>query len=84
VSVNIDTDNGYFGLINPCGMAGLRMAALSDIIGTRVPMAEAVGGLARSFKAIFGLEGDCERMDPADVRVSGYGAAQMSKYGGTL
>jgi lipoic acid synthetase len=41
IAINIDPDLSHFDLIHPCGLAGVRMTSLSEVLGRAVPIGEA-------------------------------------------
>jgi lipoate-protein ligase B len=53
IAVNIDTDPAHFELINPCGMPDVEVTSLTDEVGKRVPMSEAVESFVFHFSRVF-------------------------------
>jgi lipoic acid synthetase/lipoyl(octanoyl) transferase len=55
LSININIDLGYFGMINPCGLKGARVTSLAGILGAPVPMGEAKARMTRLLRGMFDL-----------------------------
>ena len=51
VALNVDVDLGWFDLIVPCGMPGVRMTSLKQELGEAPPMAEVAGRAAERTSA---------------------------------
>lgn len=49
LSININNNTGFFSMMNPCGMEGLKVTSLGRIIKRAVPMAEAKKMFLREF-----------------------------------
>jgi lipoate-protein ligase B len=60
LALNVHTDLGYFDLIVPCGLAGVRTASMATCLGRPVDLAEVRPVLLEAFAAVFGA-----RMEPA-------------------
>jgi len=54
LSININNDIGFFSMINPCGIKGLKVTSLKDIFKREIPMQTAKNILLDEFKKIFG------------------------------
>jgi lipoate-protein ligase B len=55
VALNVDVDLGWFDLIVPCGLPGVRMTSLEAELGAAPPMAEVAERAADYFAEDFGL-----------------------------
>ena len=42
IALNVRPDLGFFDLIHPCGLSGIRMASLSSLLGSSAPALDAV------------------------------------------
>lgn len=58
LSININTDLGFFSMVNPCGYKELRMTSLAKILGKRIDLERVKQAFCRSFAAVFGLNLD--------------------------
>ena len=56
MSVNINCDLNFFSMINPCGMAGLKMTSLKEVLGKEVPINGAKRLLLDEFGKLFKLK----------------------------
>jgi lipoate-protein ligase B len=52
-ALNYETDLKYFDLINPCGLVGTKMTAMSKILGTRISRESLAERISFHFKQIF-------------------------------
>ena len=55
VALNVDVDLGWFGLIVPCGMPGVRMTSLAAELGEALPMEDVAARAAEFFAGDFAL-----------------------------
>jgi lipoyl(octanoyl) transferase len=56
-ALNVSTDLSYFGLIVPCGIAGVEMTSVARELDSSAPTAEAVAeAVARAFADVFSLD----------------------------
>ena len=55
-ALNLDPDMKYFSMMNPCGITDRPVATLSELVGRRVTMEEAVEAVVPAFAAEFGYE----------------------------
>lgn len=53
VALNIDPDLSYFELIDPCGMAGMRITSVTGEIGRAVTVADAAGRFEAAFREVY-------------------------------
>ncbi len=53
IALNYATDLKYFGLINPCGLEGVKMTSLEKILGEEIPREELTKSITFQFKKIF-------------------------------
>lgn len=53
-ALNLHPDMGFFEMMNPCGIEDRDVATLSDLVGRRVTLEEAVEVVQRQFAAVFG------------------------------
>ncbi len=53
-ALNLQTDMGYFGMMNPCGISDRSVTSLSELIGRKVTLEEAVEMLIPEFESVFG------------------------------
>ncbi|HEX6221157.1 MAG TPA: lipoyl(octanoyl) transferase LipB, partial [Acidimicrobiia bacterium] len=53
-ALNLHPDMDYFGMMNPCGITDREVATLSDLVGRKVTLEEAVEALVPHFEAVFG------------------------------
>lgn len=56
LSININNDTRFFSMINPCGVKGLKVTSLEEVLGQKVPLNSAKRILLGEFYRIFGLE----------------------------
>jgi lipoic acid synthetase len=54
-ALNVDPDLSYFGRINPCGLTR-PVTSVSDIVGRKVSLEEAVAAVVPRFAAVFGYD----------------------------
>ena len=52
-ALNVDVDLDYFSMINPCGLQGIKMTSMQNILGRPVAMASVEQQLIQSFKQVF-------------------------------
>ncbi len=55
-ALNLHPDMDYFGMMNPCGITDRPVTSLSDLVGRRVTLEEAVDVLIPEFEGVFGYE----------------------------
>ncbi len=55
-ALNLDPNMDYFDMMNPCGITDRDVTTLSDLVGRRVTLEEAVGVLIPHFRSVFGYE----------------------------
>jgi lipoic acid synthetase len=55
-ALNLDPDMRFFQMMNPCGITDRPVATLSDLVGRRVTLEEAVEAVVPAFAAEFGYE----------------------------
>ena len=53
LSININNDTRFFSMINPCGIRGLKITSLKELLKKEIPMSSAKGVLLREFSRIF-------------------------------
>ncbi|MDD5496205.1 MAG: lipoyl(octanoyl) transferase LipB [Candidatus Omnitrophica bacterium] len=53
-SININADLSYFSLMNPCGLKGISVTNLADVLSKRITMADVKDVLTDSFDRVFG------------------------------
>ncbi len=53
-ALNLHPDLGYFGMMNPCGITDRSVTTLSELVGRRVSLEEAVESLIPHFASVFG------------------------------
>jgi lipoic acid synthetase len=53
-ALNLHPDMGYFGMMNPCGITDREVTTVSDLLGRRVSLEEAVEALVPHFETVFG------------------------------
>ena len=53
-ALNVDTDLGYYSLINPCGIAGCEMTSMAIELGGEVAMGEVKSTIISQFASVFG------------------------------
>ena len=53
MSVNINCDLKFFGMINPCGMKDVEMTSLEEVKGRAVEISEVKTGILKHLKEIF-------------------------------
>ena len=56
LSINVNNDTGNFSMINPCGIKGLKVTSLKEILGKDVPINAAKRVLLDEFGKIFKLK----------------------------
>jgi lipoic acid synthetase len=69
-ALNLDPDMGYFAMMNPCGIPDRPVTSLSELVGRRVTLEEAVGVVERHFADVFGYS-ETETQHAAFVRGQG-------------
>ncbi len=52
-ALNLHPDMSYFGLMNPCGITDREVTSLSDLVGSKVSLEEAVEALVPHFEDVF-------------------------------
>ena len=55
-ALNVDTDLGYFEHIVPCGMPGVRVTSMAQVMGVAPPLDEVSDAVVRSFARVFEIE----------------------------
>ncbi|HJQ76385.1 MAG TPA: lipoyl synthase [Acidimicrobiia bacterium] len=55
-ALNLHPDMSYFGMMNPCGITDRAVTTLSELVGRRVTLEEAVEALVPRFREVFGYE----------------------------
>ncbi|HZD21835.1 MAG TPA: lipoyl synthase [Acidimicrobiia bacterium] len=53
-ALNLHPDMDYFGMMNPCGITDRAVTTLSDLVGRKVTLEEAIEALTPHFGAVFG------------------------------
>lgn len=56
MSLNVNNDIKSFSIINPCGMKGLQMTSLQEILKQEIPINFAKKALVHEFNRVFGIE----------------------------
>ncbi|HEX9763119.1 MAG TPA: lipoyl(octanoyl) transferase LipB, partial [Acidimicrobiia bacterium] len=69
-ALNLHPDMGYFGMMNPCGITDREVTNLSDLVGRRVTLEEAVEAFVPRFEEVFGYI-ESETQKAAFVRGQG-------------
>ncbi len=54
-ALNLDPDLGAFGLINPCGLAGVVVTSVRALTGRTPDRAEAIATFSRHFAGVYGV-----------------------------
>ena len=72
-ALNLHPQMEYFGHINPCGITGRPVTSVSEIVGRRVSLEEAVEAFVPRFVEVFGY-GEAETQKAAFVRGQGRAA----------
>lgn len=52
-ALNVNNDLGYFLLLHPCGIKGLKITSLSEILGRKMDIIEVQSVIIKHFKNIF-------------------------------
>ncbi|MGH2587420.1 MAG: lipoyl(octanoyl) transferase LipB [Dehalococcoidia bacterium] len=55
IAINIDPDLSHFDLIDPCGLVGMRMTSLTEILGRNVTTSEAEEQYVEVFRAVMAV-----------------------------
>ena len=55
-ALNLHPDMDYFGMMNPCGITDREVTNLSELVGRRVALEEAVEALTPQFEEVFGYD----------------------------
>ena len=55
-ALNLNPDMSFFRMMNPCGISDRAVTSLSDLVGRRVTLEEAVEALALRFVEVFGYD----------------------------
>ena len=53
-ALNLHPDLSYFGMMNPCGITDRPVTTLSDLVGRKVTLEEAIRALTPRFEEVFG------------------------------
>ncbi|MDX1468070.1 MAG: lipoyl synthase [Acidimicrobiia bacterium] len=69
-ALNLHPDLSYFGMMNPCGITDREVTTLSDLVGRRVSIEEAVEAFIPHFEDVFGYS-QSETQKAAFVRGQG-------------
>ncbi len=69
-ALNLHPDMAYFGMMNPCGITDRPVSTLSELVGRRVSLEEAVEYLIPHFESVFGYT-DTESQFAAFARGQG-------------
>lgn len=69
-ALNLHPDMEYFGMMNPCGITDRDVTNLSDLVGRKVTLQEAVEALTPHFRSVFGYA-DVDEQKAAFVRGQG-------------
>lgn len=69
-ALNLHPDMTYFGMMNPCGITDRAVTSLSDLVGRRISLEEAVDILVPHFREVLGYE-TTESQKAAFVRGQG-------------
>ncbi len=56
LALNVSPDLRYFDYINPCGLKGVRMTSMSNVLGHPLTCEEIVPEVVEAFSGVFGLE----------------------------
>jgi lipoic acid synthetase len=69
-ALNLDPDLAFFGMMNPCGITDRPVTTLTDLVGRKITLEEAVEVLTPRFEEVFGYT-DVEIQKAAFVRGQG-------------
>jgi lipoic acid synthetase len=69
-ALNLHPDMDYFEMMNPCGITDRQVTSLSDLLGRKVTLEEAVEALVPRFREVFGYD-EAETQLAAFVRGQG-------------
>ena len=69
-ALNLHPDMDFFSMMNPCGISDREVTNLSDLVGKKVTLEEAVEKLVPHFESVFGY-GDSETQMAAFARGQG-------------
>ena len=69
-ALNLDPDLAFFGMMNPCGITDRPVTTLTDLVGRKITLEEAVEVLTPRFEEVFGYA-DVEVQKAAFVRGQG-------------
>jgi len=69
-AINLHPNMDYFGMMNPCGITDREVTNVSELVGRRVSLEEAVDALIPHFEQVFGYSGS-ETQRSAFVRGQG-------------
>ncbi len=61
-ALNLQPDMRFFEMMNPCGITDRAVTTVSDLVGRKVSLEEAVGLLTPHFREVFGYEGGDTRL----------------------
>ena len=53
-ALNVNPDLSYFSAIVPCGLYGVRITSVQQLLETEVPLGDMKSAVARSFAQVFG------------------------------
>jgi lipoic acid synthetase len=54
IAINIEPDLSHFDLIDPCGLVGMRMTSLAELLTSHISVAEVEGPYSRALVASLG------------------------------
>ena len=55
-ALNVNTDLSYFSLIVPCGISGVRVTSMHEILGKRLDVEDVARSYAQNFGEVLGAE----------------------------
>ena len=55
-ALNLEPDMRFFGMMNPCGITDREVTNVSELVGRRVTLEEAVDALVPQFEVVFGYQ----------------------------
>lgn len=55
-ALNVNTDLSYFSLIVPCGISGVKVTSMQEILGKELDVEDVAMSYARNFGAVLGAE----------------------------
>lgn len=63
LALNVNTDLEPFTWVNPCGLQGVRITSMKEILGKEIPMEDVKAAAKEHMGEVFGVELECSRLE---------------------